>query len=165
MKGETSSTHISMFFKREKVRVLSFSEQVDQLRSKGYSAGSGPRGATLVSRGGCGALLAERDGRPVIIDTGIMVGNELAVLTDIGFQKIFLTESGKKVAALAQTLKAMHAFTEDLREDLGLTSFYNESLGTTNEKHLYDRVRGRDSARKPRPWEKGPESATQPAGK
>jgi len=36
-----------------------------------------------------------------------------------------------------------------------LTSLYNEGLGTTNEKHLYDRITARDSGRQPKPWQRG----------
>jgi hypothetical protein len=56
----------------------------------------------------------------------------------------FLTPSGEKSAALAEQLRELHEFLEDLREGLGHSSLYNTSLGTTNQKHLYDRVAGRD---------------------
>ncbi len=55
---------------------------------------------------------------------------------------------------MADHLKALHAFSEDLREALGLTSLYNQGLGTTNEKHLYDRVQNRDTGAAPPPWQK-----------
>jgi hypothetical protein len=106
-----------------------------------------------VTRNKLGALLKEApDGTPRIEDTGILLGKELAVLTDIGFQKIFLAPSGRRTPALAEHLHALHDFKEDLVELLGLESLYNESLGTTNEKHLYDRVAGRDRGAAPQPW-------------
>ena len=49
-----------------------------------------------------------------------------------------------KCKAEAEELRELHTFLEDLREGLGQDSLYNTSLGTTNQKHLYDRVRGRD---------------------
>jgi hypothetical protein len=144
-----------MFFKREKERVLGFSEQMDQLRAAGFSVEPASNGLTRVSRGHLAALLKESaQATPTIVDTGLLVGQEIAVLTDIGFQKIFLTPSGRRTPALAEHLKALHDFKEDLGEALGLTSLYNEGLGTTNEKHLYDRVEHRDEGVRPRPWER-----------
>lgn len=144
-----------MFFKRPKPRELSFSEHLDNLRTAGFQVQAGPQGATLVTRNRLGALLSEgRDGKPQILDTGIVLGGELAVLTDIGFQKIFLAPSGRRTAALAEHLHALHAFKEDLVEVLGLESLYNEGLGTVNEKHLYDRVAGRDAGVARRPWQR-----------
>lgn len=143
-----------MFFKREKTRVLSFSEQMDQLRSKGYQVDSKAAGA-LIRKGGFAALAREgADGKPEFIDTGLAIGEEVAVLTNLGYQMIFMTEGGRKTPALAEHLKGLHNFVEDLREELGLTSLYNQSLGTTNEKHLYDRVQFRDTGAAPKPWEK-----------
>lgn len=144
-----------MFFKRPKPRELSFSEHLDNLRTAGLQVQSGPQGATLVTRSRLGALLREgRNGKPQIVDMGIVLGTELAVLTDIGFQKIFLAPSGRRTPALAEHLKALHDFREDLVELLGLESLYNEALGTTNEKHLYDRVAGRDAGVARRPWQR-----------
>jgi hypothetical protein len=84
----------------------------------------------------------------------MLLGQELAVLTDLGNQKVFRAPSGRQAAAQAGHLKALHAFTEDLKEALQLTSLYNESLGSTNEKHLYDRIVKRDQGVPTRPWER-----------
>ena len=144
-----------MFFKREKERVLGFSEQMDQLKSAGYAVEPSSGGLTRVANGNLAALLEESaSGTPAIVDSGLLIGQEVAVLTDIGFQKIFLAPSGKRTPALADHLTALHAFREDLGEVLGLTSLYNEGLGTTNEKHLYDRVEDRDAGVPRRPWER-----------
>lgn len=142
-----------MFFKRPKPRELSFAEHLERLRVAGFEVKGGPKGMTLATRGRLGALLREHNpGKPRIEGVGILLGEELAVLTDIGFQKIFLAPSGRRTAALAEHLKALHDFREDLVELLGLESLYNEGLGTTNEKHLYDRVAGRDTGAAPEPW-------------
>jgi hypothetical protein len=143
-----------MFFKREKPQVLTFSEQLEKLRSLGYQTESTPQGSRVV-KGNLAAVLREGpDGQPVIADTGLAIGDEVAVLTDLGYQKIFLSPSGRKLAAVADHLRALHAFVEDLREALGLTSLYNQGLGTTNEKHLYDRVENRDTGKARFPWQK-----------
>ncbi len=47
-------------------------------------------------------------------------------------------------------------FSEELTQATGGTSLYNQSLGTTSDLYLYDRLRGReDEAGHPatRPWE------------
>ncbi|MBN9660153.1 MAG: hypothetical protein J0H49_18340 [Acidobacteria bacterium] len=142
-----------MFFKREKATESTFSTQLDRLRSAGYNV-SQSGGSTLVAKGKLGAKVQEGSGAPIAIqEVGIVVGSELAVLTDLGFQKIFMSPGGKKMPALAEHLVALHAFEEDLRETVGLTSLYNQGLGTTNEKHLYDRVQDRDQGVPKRAWE------------
>jgi hypothetical protein len=40
-----------------------------------------------------------------------------------------------------------------LREGLGLTSLYNEALGTVSTQYLYDRVKDRDHGVPKRAWE------------
>lgn len=143
-----------MFFKRERPRILSFSEQMSELRGKGYTVDAKPAG-TLIRKGGFAALAREgADGKPEFVETGLAIGEEVAVLTNLGYQMIFMTGGGRKTPALAEHLKGLHDFVEDLREELGLTSLYNQSLGTTNEKHLYDRVEDRDTGAAPKPWER-----------
>ncbi len=68
-------------------------------------------------------------------------------------RSFFLTPSGKRKPALAEEFKAIQDFQEDLKEALGLTSLYNESLGTVSNKYLYDRVEGRDQAPVHKPWQ------------
>ena len=79
-----------------------------------------------------------------ISKAGWIIGKEIGELVDLGYQKEWRTRSGAKAPALAEQLKALHTTIEDLRENLGLTSHYNESLGTVNDSHLYDRVAGRE---------------------
>ena len=144
-----------MFFKREKEVVQSYSKGIEGLRTAGFGVESAGNGAVRATRGNLAVVLREgQNGEALIVDTGLAIGGEVAVLTDLGYQKIFLSPSGKKTPALAEHLKAMHAFEEDVREALGLTSLYNEGLGTTNEKHLYDRVDDRDAGVPKRPWQR-----------
>lgn len=145
---------IAMFFKREQTTPPRFNEQIDQLSAAGFQ--TRPAGAgTVVRKGGFAALLMENaGGAAVVAESGLAVGDEIAVLTDLGFQKIFLTPHGKKTPALAEHLKGLHAFVESIQLALGETRFYNDGLGTTNEKHIYDRVEGRDHGPSPKPWQK-----------
>jgi hypothetical protein len=84
---------------------------------------------------------------------GLLVGNEIGVLVDAGYQKYFQTPTRKRIPAQAEHLRALHDCSEDLKESLGLTSLYNESLGSVCGKHLYDRVEDRDHGVPKRPWE------------
>jgi hypothetical protein len=143
-----------MFFRREKPHQVTFDERIAGLKSGGFeSARDG--GGVKVSRQGCAAILKDAgDGKVAIGKSGVDVRGEIAVLVHGGYQMFFRAPSGKELPALAEQLKALHAFDEDLREGLGLTSLYNESLGSTCEDHLYDRLADRDAPKHPKPWEK-----------
>lgn len=143
-----------MFFRREKVVVPTFSQTMDTLRKQGFTVQPETGGGTRVSKRGCAAVVTEQAGAPVVVSkAGVLLGNEVAVLCDGGFQKFWMTPSGNRAPAAAEHLHALHNFEEDLREGLGLTSLYNQSLGSTNELHLYDRVKDRDHGVPKRPWE------------
>jgi len=145
-----------MFFKHEKPVVVAFSGQLEQLRRAGFAVSDAPDGANLVVRDHYAALVAQdAHGDAVIRAAGLALQGEVAELTDLGYQKIFLTASGKSVPAVAEHLHGLHDFTEDLREAAGIASLYNEGLGTTNEKHLYDRITARDAGQQPKPWQRG----------
>jgi len=142
-----------MFFRREKARVLSFDEHIQLLKQAGFSA-QAVSGGTRVTKGHCGAILKDAGGpHPEIGKAGIVIGDEIGNLVDGGYQKFFQTPSGRKEPAQASHLRALHDFEEDLKESLGLTSLYNQSLGTTSDQHLYDRVLDRDHGVPKRPWE------------
>jgi hypothetical protein len=144
-----------MFFRREKSADVSFSERLDVLRKQGYAVSDQGGKSLVTSKSGCAALLQSGpDGKPEIMRAGVQVGKEIGVLVHGGYQMFFRTESGKVVPALAEKLKAMHAFDEDVREAMGLKSHYNESLGTTCESHLYDRIANRDHGVPVRAWER-----------
>jgi hypothetical protein len=134
-----------MFFRREKARTLSFSDRQDKLREAGFEVSSAGSEGTRVSKHGCAALLEDRGAEiPGVGKAGVVVGNEIGWLVNGGYQQFFVTPSGRKLPALAQQLRALHDFQEDLKEALGSISLYNQSLGTTSNRHLYDRVVGRD---------------------
>ena len=130
-----------MFFRRGTQRAPGFEERIDSLGRSGFAVSPD---RTLLTRGLCaGVVRKNAQGAPEIARTGILVGGEIGVIVDGGNQKFLLTPSGRKLPALATHLEALHAFNEDLREALGIVSLYNESLGTVNELHLYDRLHGR----------------------
>jgi hypothetical protein len=143
-----------MFFRHERPKVLSFEDHLAKARAAGFSVQSAG-GSTRIERNGIACIARPGAGDvPLITErAGVVMGNEIGTLTDGGYQKFFLTPSGKRKPALAEELVAVQNFQEDLKEALGLTSLYNESLGTVSNKYLYDRVEGRDQAPVHKPWQ------------
>lgn len=143
-----------MFFRREKPRTISFEDRLNTARAAGFTTSSESGGAARVSRNGCAAVVESAgEGTARIGKAGLLVKDGVAYLVDGGYQKFFQLPDGRKIAAQAEHLKALHAFNEDLREALGLTSLYNQSLGSTSATHMYDRVQGRDSGAHDHAWD------------
>jgi len=144
-----------MFFRRERPVAVSFANRLTQLEAAGFTVERIAPDLARIHRNSLAADLKSTGESEVHIgEVGLALGKEIAVLTDVGYQKIFVAPSGRKAAAQAEHLKALHAFEEDIRERLDLVSLYNESLGTTNERHLYDRVMNRDKGVAKRPWQR-----------
>jgi hypothetical protein len=142
---------------RTKVHFLNFDEIVSTLRTLGFDVQQAPGVANqiLVRKYGAGAILAHA-AAPTVADKklpqiavtwkerpGFLVGGEVATLLDRGYQK-FWKSSRLEVPSTADSLQAVHRFAEELREVIGEPSLYNESLGTTSDSYMYDRVKGRD---------------------
>ncbi len=145
-----------MFFRREKVIVPPFAERLDQLKALGFTVAGEGSGKARVGKGRMAALIEDQGiEKPVRVNkAGTLIGSEIGWLVHGGYQMFWRTQSGKVEPALSTQLTALHAFEEDLKEGLGLTSLYNESLGTTTDQHMYDRILDRDRGAQPRPWEK-----------
>ncbi|HYP08971.1 MAG TPA: hypothetical protein VER03_22275 [Bryobacteraceae bacterium] len=136
-----------MFFRNKKAHVSSFSDHLGKVRESGFTV-SEQGSKARVSKFGCAATVEDRGAEaPLVGKAGVLVGEEIGLLVDGGFQKFFQTPKGRRIPALAEQLKALHDFQEDLREALGLVSLYNQGLGTTFDQHMYDRVKGRDAQR------------------
>lgn len=90
---------------------------------------------------------------------GFVIRGEIGRLWDAGYQKFWLlgpvtprADSGQaddpfkepRRPALAEHLRDLQRFIEELKAALGVPSFYNESLGTTNDIAAYDRLKGRE---------------------
>lgn len=147
-----------MWFRREGPKKLSLDDYLKQVRDAGFETQPLPGGRVKILRGGIAAVIATvtEDGgeKPRVFErAGVVLGDEIGTLVDSGFQKFFQTASGVRKPAVASELKAIHDFQEDLREALGLTSLYNESLGSVSNLYLYDRVVDRDSSKPKKPWE------------
>ena len=144
-----------MFFRREKPHEPTFTERIENLKKFDFKSDLTKSHQALVSRAGIGALVEDRpDQHPHVNKAGLMIHNEIGLLVNGGYQMFWLTPTGRRVPALAEQLKHLHNFEEDLKEGLSLPSLYNESLGTTSDLHLYDRVEHRDQGDRHKPWDK-----------
>jgi hypothetical protein len=160
---------------RTKVHFLSFEEVLNTLRTSDFDVQPMPAVANqfLVRKYGAGAILAPA-GEPTGPDKklphvsvrwrerpGFVVAGEVATLLDRGFQK-FWKATHLEIPATAESLQSVHRFAEELREVIGEPSFYNESLGTTSDSYMYDRVKGRDLPLTERPipaWQLPPKES------
>lgn len=134
-----------MFFRRHTDKIPTFDERLEALKALGMAVGTKGSGKAAAMRKGCAAVLIDADGKIAVERAGIVVGQEIAELSHGGYQMFLVTPSGHKEPALAEQLRELHEFLEDLREGLGQNSLYNTSMGTTTARHIYDRVKGRDT--------------------
>jgi hypothetical protein len=142
-----------MFFQRENPKPRTFEQRIEAARGAGFVSRQEGTGRVRLTRGRYSAILAAgHGGAPELEAAGRLLGDDIAELTNGGYQMFFMTAAGKRAPALAEQLVELHAFEEDLREALGLGSLYNEALGTTSSKHLYDRVEERDDNTPKEPW-------------
>jgi hypothetical protein len=142
-----------MFFRRERPKVVTFQDRLDALKAAGFTVTK--QGAVArVTRGECAVDLTETaEGYRVAERAGILMGSEIGVLVDGGYQKFFRTPTGIRKPATADHLKALHDFEEDLMEELGEKSLYNIALGTVSTFYQYDRVQDRDRGVPKRAWD------------
>ena len=143
-----------MFFRPERPKPPTFSERVESLRQAGFVTHTLPDGRVKIAKRRVGAIIGdEGKNQPEIEKAGVLIGSEIAVPLNAGYQMFLETPAGKRLPATADELKALHEFEEDVKQALGLVSLYNTSLGTTSRKHEYDRVLNRDTGQQPKPWE------------
>lgn len=143
-----------------KIKERTYEDALTAVRAAGFDVLEAPATANrvFVKKHGCSAAIeknADNDGVRLFAKPGYLIGGEISRLVDKGYQK-FLQTTKTEMPATADHLKAIHAFSEQLREAMGATSLYNEALGTTSDKYVYDRILDRDQpepARKKRPWE------------
>ena len=104
-------------------------------------------GAYRVSKYGCAAEIAPglsaNSAVRVLAQGGWVLGGEIARLVDRGYQK-FLKTTKLEIPATAEHLRCLHKFNDELKEAAGALVLYNEALGTTSDRYLYDRVLGRE---------------------
>lgn len=148
----------------KKSKPRSYEEVLSRLKGLQFDVHEVPgvAGRVRVSKYGCAAIIGpdprgrdSRGGVAMFHKPGLVMGDEIAILLDRGFQKFFKT-SKLEMAATADRLKAEHRFAEELDEVIGEVSLYNESLGSVSDEYMYDRLKGRDQDAPPKglaPWE------------
>jgi len=142
-----------------KVEQRSYEEALNWLRDHGFDLleAPGTQGRVFLKKYCCSAAIQKNgdDNVKIFAYPGYLIGSEISKLINRGYQQ-FLKTAKTEVPATADHLKALQQFTEELKEGLGLTSLYNESLGTVSESYHYDRIEDRDkpkAERRKRPWE------------
>ncbi len=144
--------------------VATYDQALQFFRDHGFDIleAPGTSNRIFLKKNNCSAAIEKApDGSAkVFAYPGYLVGSEISKLVNRGYQQ-FLKTTKTEVPATADKLKALHGFTEEFKEALNIPSLYNESLGTTSEDYVYDRVNGRnepESKRPKRPWEEKPGS-------
>jgi hypothetical protein len=151
-----------MFFSRKKTEKRSFNDVLSALGALKFdvspagegASGNRARGAYRVSKYGCAAEIAPSAASnekivpapapaEIVLRPGFVLNGHVARIVDRGYQK-FLKTPKLEIVATADHLRAIHQFSEELDEAAGATMLYNESLGTTSDRYMYDRVAGRD---------------------
>jgi hypothetical protein len=142
-----------------------FEEAIAWFREHGFEVLDAPGtvGRVFLKKLNCSAAVERTSGDAARIFAypGYLVGTENSKLVNRGYQQ-FLKTTKTEVPATADKLTALHQFVQEFQEGLGLPSLYNESLGTTSEDYLYDRVTGRDLPESTRPkpaWEHSDKTA------
>jgi hypothetical protein len=144
-----------MFFRRERPKILSFSERINLLKQAGFATETLPDGRVRIEKHGVAAVVGdEGKNQPAIERAGVLIGGQIAILVAGGYQEFLELPDGRRFPATAEQLKQLHEFEEDVKAALGLTDLYNTALGTTSTKHEYDRVYKRDIGQQPKPWER-----------
>jgi hypothetical protein len=116
-----------------------------QFEQAGFVVTEAQPGRIEVQKSGCVAYLESSQGNwtysgpPYFVAQGIQ-----CELEDRGYQKFWYAKShGRRFPIRKVELETLHRFDEEVRYLLGMTDFYNEALGTTNARTVYDRLTGR----------------------
>ena len=135
----------AMLFLRKKPHRYTFSERLSMLREAHFTIQEQGEARAVVLRDDCAAVIEQTPGGGMRISrAGLVIGREIAALVSLGYQTVWETPGGERAPARASQLRTYHDFLQDLRWLLGIPSLYNESLGTVNARHQYDRLRGRE---------------------
>ena len=135
----------------KKSQQRSFNDVLSLLGSQRFDVAPAQEGARRtpnafqVRKYGCAAeIAAAPDGSVMMLShPGWVLNGEISRLLDKGYQK-FLKTSHLEIPATADKMRAIHQFSEELNEATGATSLYNQSLGTTSDVYMYDRLKGRE---------------------
>src|SRR3984957_3554814 len=117
---------------------------VESIPAKGFAVRSSG-GVVRIEKYGCGAELrkSQQGSYQMTIIPTIMLQGQFTLLWDAGYQKFLITNEGKKFPIRVAQLGDLRRFNEELRTALGVSTYYNEALGSTCHYSVYDRVKGR----------------------
>ena len=116
-----------------------------QFEQAGFVVRAAQPGRLEVKKSGCVAYLENRGGSWIYSGPPYFVIHGInCELEDRGYQKFWLSKpEGKRFPIRKVDLEVLHRFDEEVRYLVGMKSLYNESLGTTNARTVYDRLTGR----------------------
>lgn len=116
-----------------------------QFEQAGFVVAVPQAGRLELKKSGCVAYLDSRAGTWVYSGPPCFVVHGInCELEDRGYQKFWYAKpDGKRFPIRKVDLGILHRFDEEIRYILGLKSLYNEGLGTTNARTVYDRLTGR----------------------
>jgi len=116
-----------------------------QFEQAGFAVAHDQTGRIEVKKNGCVAYLEKKGARWIYSGTPYFVVQGIVCeLEDEGYQKFWYSKPDRKRFPIRKVeLETLHRFDEEVRYILGMPSLYNESLGTTNARTVYDRLAGR----------------------
>lgn len=126
------------------VNTLFNQAQIESLSPKGFLVRSSG-GVVRIEKHNCGAELRktpEGAFQMTVLPT-IMHDGQFTRLWDAGYQKFLLTHDNRKIPIRVNQLGDLRQFNEELRTALGVSTYYNEALGSTCLVTVYDRLKGR----------------------
>ena len=116
-----------------------------QFEQAGFIVTEAQPGRLELKKSGCVAYLESQGGKWVYSGPPYFAVQGInCELEDRGYQKFWYSKpDGRRFPIHKVDLEVLHRFDEEVRYVLGLMSLYNESLGTTNARTVYDRLTGR----------------------
>ncbi len=111
----------------------------------GFSVGAASGDRIGVEKSCFVAYLAKQSGGIVYVQPPYLILQGLQCeLEDRGYQKFWFAKAENKRFPIRKSdLFALHHFDEEVRFILGIADLYNEALGSTNARTVYDRLSGR----------------------
>jgi len=132
-----------------KTKITKLTEIRQRFEKAGFtvSGGSGDAGPFEVRKYNCVHRIDRNQGGvwAPVSPAHFLIKGLACELEDQGYQKFWLCD-GKRFPIRLEDLKALQRFDQEVRHILQLKSLYNESLGTTCARTVYDRVEGRPDA-------------------
>ena len=127
------------------MKTVKLQEVRKQFEQAGFSVATASGDRLEVKKSGCGAFIGKEDGKACyLLPPYLVVHGINCELEDRGYQKFWFAKAENKRFPIRKAdLAVLHNFDEEVRFVLGATSLYNQSLGSTNARTVYDRLDGR----------------------